>query len=137
MSTFPLKILTPEHQFFDEEVEALIIDTTDGELTILSGHAAISVPLVIGCLHIKQGGAWRQAFQAGGFMEVDERGAHVFVQACEWPENIDARRAQEAEQRALERIRQRRSMEEYQWSKTSLARAMARLRVTNTKINLD
>lgn len=137
MNTFRLHILTPERQFFDEQVEALTIDTTDGELTVLAGHAAISVPLTIGSLYIKQEGKWRQAFQAGGFLEVDENGAHVFVQVCEWPEDIDARRAEEAERRATERIRQRRSLEEYQWSKTSLARAMGRLRVINSRINLD
>jgi len=136
MKPFPLEILTPEKQFFSDEVEALIITTTDGELTILHGHAAISVPLVLGKIQLKQGSQWRDAFQSEGFLEVDEGGAHVFVQACEWPEDIDARRAEDAAHRAIERLRQQRSQNEYQWSRTSLARAMARLRVIQNRVNL-
>nr|MDD6335079.1 ATP synthase F1 subunit epsilon [bacterium] len=137
MATFPLEILTPEHQFFAEEVEALTISTTDGELTILKGHAPIIAPLMVGTIKIKQNGTWREAFQSEGFLEVNAQGAHLFVQACEWPEDIDVHRAEAAERRARERMRQQRSLQEYKWSQIALTRAMMRLRITNHKINLD
>lgn len=137
MSAYPLIILTPERQFFSGDVEALTVTTTDGELTVLKDHAPISAPLVVGSIQIKQDGQWRQAFQSEGFLEVDETGVHVFVQACEWPEEIDAKRAEEAEARARERLRQQRSRMEYQGSRIAMARAMTRLRITGSKVNLD
>lgn len=138
MSTpFHLEILTPEHQFFSDDVEALTISTLDGEMTILKDHAPITAPLLVGSIKIKQNDEWREAFQSEGFLEVTAEGAHLFVQACEWPENIDVRRAEAAERRAREQLRQQRSMQEYRRFQISLARAMVRLRITHTKINLD
>ncbi len=43
-------------------------------------------------------------------MEVLPEGVVMFVQACEWPEDIDVRRAEEAKHRAEERIRQQQSI---------------------------
>ncbi len=136
-ATFPLEILTPEHLFFSEEAEALTINTCDGELTILKGHAPITAPLLVGKIRIKQNGTWREAFQSEGFMEVNAQGVHLFAQACEWPENIDVRRAEAAERRARERMRQQRSLQEYHWTQVALARAMTRLRISHQKLNLD
>lgn len=132
-AVFPLEILTPEHQFFNGGVEALTVTSLDGELTILAGHAPITVPLTVGKIKLKQDGQWREAFQSEGFLEAGPWGAQLFVQACEWPENIDARRAEAARRRAEEALRQKTSMEEYHASQIALARAMARLRMSNRK----
>ncbi|NCB30217.1 MAG: ATP synthase F1 subunit epsilon [Clostridia bacterium] len=130
-ATFPLEILTPEHQFFTGEVEALTVTSVDGELTVLKGHAPITAPLAVGKIKIKQADQWREAFQSEGFLEAGPWGAKLFVQACEWPENIDTRRAEAARKRAEERLRQKRSMQEYRSSQIALSRAMARLRMSS------
>ncbi|MDR0840365.1 MAG: ATP synthase F1 subunit epsilon [Christensenellaceae bacterium] len=127
---FPLEILTPEYQFFAGEVEALTITGVEGELTVLCGHTPMIAPLTVGTIQIKQDGAWRAAFQSEGFLEVDSEGAHLFVQACEWPETIDVRRAEESRRKAQEKLRQSQNMIEYHASQMSLARAMMRLRIT-------
>ena len=49
------------------------------------------------------------------------------------PEEIDVRRAEEAKQRAEERLRQKQSIHEYYHSRAALARAMARLKATSGK----
>ena len=54
----------------------------------------------------------------------------LLVDTAELPEEIDVKRAQQAKERAEERLRQRESMKEYYYSKAALARAMARLKVT-------
>jgi len=56
----------------------------------------------------------------------------IFTQACEWPEDIDRRRAEQAAQREQERLRQQRSIREQKASQIALSRAMARLRVTKS-----
>ena len=129
--TFELSIMTPERQFFSGQVEALTGTGIDGQMTVLAGHAPMVVSLDIGEISIKQDGTWRQAVNTEGFMEVLGDSVVMFVQACEWPEDIDVRRAEEAKHRAEERIRQRQSILESQTSKIALARAMVRLRATH------
>ena len=129
--TFELSIMTPERQFFSGQVEALTVTGIDGQMTVLAGHAPMAVSLDIGEISIKQDGTWRQAVNTEGFMEVLGDSVVMFVQACEWPEDIDVRRAEEAKHRAEERIRQRQSILESQTSKIALARAMVRLRATH------
>ena len=131
--TFFLEILTPEKMFLSGQAEAITVTTTDGEFTILAGHIPITMPLGVGSVRIKQDGEWHEAFQSEGFIEFDDNEAHVFLQACEWPRDIDEQRAEQAERRIRERMRQQRSMVEYQWNKAALARAMERLRITNRR----
>ena len=98
--TFELSIMTPERQFFSGQVEALTVTGIDGQMTVLAGHAPMVVSLDIGEISIKQDGTWRQAVNTEGFMEVLGDSVVMFVQACEWPEDIDVRRAEEAKHRA-------------------------------------
>ena len=126
--TFELSIMTPERQFFSGQVEALTITGIDGKMTVLAGHAPMVASLAVGEISIKQDGVWREAVNSEGFMEVLQDSVVVFVQACEWPEDLDMRRAEEAKHRAEERIRQRQSIWENKSSKIALARAMVRLR---------
>ena len=134
---YHLEILTPERQFYIGDVEAIMFEAPDGQVSILADHAPFVAPIVVGTLRIREDDEWRDAFCSEGFIEVYHGNVVVFVQACEWPENIDVRRAEAAERRAREQLRQQRSMQEYRRFQISLARAMVRLRITHTKINLD
>jgi F-type H+-transporting ATPase subunit epsilon len=131
---FELNIFTPERLFFSERVEALTVALPDGGATFLAGHIPFVAPVEVSTTRIKKAdGEWVEAFSSEGFCEVRRDGVKLFVQTCEWPDEIDARRAEEALRRAEEGIRQRRSISEYQKSKIDLARAMERLRVTRLK----
>jgi F-type H+-transporting ATPase subunit epsilon len=129
MSAFHLEILTPDHSFFSGDAEALTITCADGEKTVLRGHAPMITPLSAGILMIKLSGEWRSAFQSEGFLETDGEGTRVFLQSCEWAEDIDSARAERAAAIAREQIRQRQSIAEYHNAQMTLARAMARLKI--------
>ena len=124
---FNLKILTPEREFFDGDVEAVSADAPDGNVMVLADHAPFIMPVSIGTISIKRDDKWESSINSEGFMEVRRDGVVIFVQSCEHPEEIDARRAEEARKRAIEHMRQKQSMTEYKQSKVALARAMARL----------
>lgn len=129
---FNLKILTPEREFFDGNVEALTIGAPDGKVTILADHAPFIMPVVVGTILTKRDGQWEEAVNSEGFMEVHHEGVLVFVQTCERSDEIDAGRAEEARRRAEEVLRQKQSISEYKQSEIALARAMARLKITKT-----
>ena len=128
---FNLKILTPEREFFDGDVEAVTLTAPDGLVTILADHTPFIMPVYSGSIRIKKDGVWEESVNTEGFMEVNRHGVMAFVQACEHPDEIDMRRAEEARRRAEEHLRQKQSMSEYKQSKLALARAMARLRIAN------
>ena len=127
---FNLKIFTPEREFFDGDVEAVSAFAPDGNVMILADHTPFVMPVSIGTICIKQNGIWDRSVNSEGFLEVHHEGVLIFVQACEHPEEIDARRAEDAKRRAEEHLRQKQSMSEYKQSKIALAKAMARLKIT-------
>jgi len=135
--SFYLKIITPERKFFQGDVETVTVQGIDGELGILKGHAPMVACLEIGLIRIKQNGEWKEAAASEGFLEVRPDRTISLAQAVEWPEEIDINRALAAKERAEERLRQQRSMREYIQSKTSLARALVRLRVTKKSLRID
>jgi len=130
---FNLKILTPEREFFDGDVEAVTASAPDGKVTVLAEHTPFIMPVDIGNIKIKRDGVWEESVNSEGFMEVHHEGVLIFVQTCEHPDEVDERRDDEARRRAEENLRQKQSMSEYRQSKLALARAMARLRVTKEK----
>jgi len=127
---FNVKILTPEREYFDGEVEAVTVSAPDGSVTVLADHAPFIMPVVVGTIKMKIDGEWEESINTEGFMEVRHHGTLIYVQACENPEEIDIRRAEEAKTRASEHLRQKQSMSEYKQSQLALARAMARLKIT-------
>lgn len=129
MGTFRLEVLTPEKRFFEGDVDMVIVRSVDGDLGILRGHMPMVAPIGIGSLRILTGGQWREAFISGGFMEVKPESTLILSDAVEWPEEIDIKRAEAAKERALERLRQKRSREEYIRSQVALARALNRLKI--------
>ncbi|MDR0838927.1 MAG: ATP synthase F1 subunit epsilon [Oscillospiraceae bacterium] len=131
---FELNIFTPERLFFSDKVEALYVTLPDGSATFMADHTPLISPVEVSTTRIKKAdGTWVEAFSSEGFVDVRRNGVMMFVQTCEWPDEIDARRAEEALLRAEEQLRQKRSMAEYQRSKIDLSRAVERLRVTRLK----
>lgn len=131
-AVFKLEIITPERQFLDTSAQALTADCLDGEITVLAGHIPMVAALKVGNLKILVDGVWRTAFHSEGFIDVRPDEVLVFSQACEWPDEIDAVRAAEAENRIKEKLRQKQSLREYHHNRMSLARAMARLKISGT-----
>jgi len=131
MSTFRLEVLTPEHRFFSDEVQAVTVDCPDGQMTIYRDHEPVIAVLAIGMMRIKLlDGTWKNAVNTEGFIEVKRDAVTVYVQACEWPEDIDVNRANAAKERAERRLHEQKSRLQYHHFQISLSRAMARLRVS-------
>ncbi len=136
--TFSFDILTPERRFFSGQIQALTFTADDGEWTILKNHAPMIVVLRPGVVKIKQNNQWREAVNSEGYMEVAPHGTVLFAQTCEWPEDIDPKRAERSKREAEEALRQSHSQAEFRSNQIMLARAMARLRNThNKRFNLD
>lgn len=135
MNGFLLEIITPEKQFFKGEAEQVICETENGSLGVLRGHETMVAALEIGEIRIKIDGEWKNAFISEGFMEVRRDEVVIFSQCCQWPEEIDEARAEEARQRVLDNLEHAESLKEHRHNEISLARAMARLSVRGRDIS--
>jgi F-type H+-transporting ATPase subunit epsilon len=67
-----------------------------------------------------------KAFTSVGILEVKENKLKILCDACEWPEEIDIRRAEEARDRAKKRLTNRDGID-VQRAELALARALARI----------
>jgi len=126
-NTFQLDIVASDHPFFSGECEMLVFRSADGEHGILPGHETMVCALDSCVLRYKIDGEWIYAATGMGIVEVTGEKVVVISDTIERPEDIDKHRAEEAKQRAEERLKQRQSMEEYARSKAALNRAMSRL----------
>lgn len=132
-STFELEIVTPERKFFAGPVEMVILKTPQGEMGILKDHMPMVIVVAIGPIKIKKDGEWLEAVLTEGFMEIKQDKTVILTDTAEWPSEIDHNRAKAAKERAEERIHRQLSRQEYLQSQAALARALARLKVSNIK----
>lgn len=131
MSTFRLKIIASDREFFNGPVEKLTIPVIDGEMGIMAHHENMVISTEIGELRFtREDGVTEHAVVGYGFTQIMNNRVLVLVDSAEHPEEIDIKRAKEAEERAKENLRQKQSIREYNHSQASLARAMSRLRAT-------
>ncbi len=128
-----LEIVTAERAIFDGDVEAVIAPGSEGELGVLPHHAAVMTVLQSGELRYRVDGQDTYLAVSGGFMDI--RGDHVVVlaDAAEHIETIDEARADEAMQRARERIAARTEDVDLERALSSLRRAQVRISVTRRR----
>lgn len=133
-NTFFLEIIASDRTFFKGDCEMLIFPGLDGEFGILANHEPMVTCLVAGELRFKVDGEWRYAAVSEGFAEVMPKTVIVLTDTIELSEEIDAKRAEEAKEKAMEKLHQQQGLKEYYYTQASLKRAMNRLKVKNKHI---
>lgn len=132
MDTFTLKIIASNRVFYDAPCRMLVLPATDGEMGIMAHHENMAMAIEEGEMRVTSAeGRVITAFVGNGFLEFVDNTAILLCVSAELPEEIDARRAEEAKLRAEEELRQKQSLREYHHSQANLARAMERLKVKN------
>lgn len=101
---FRVQVITPDRIFYDGEAELVELTTIEGEMGVLKGHIPLTAILVPGVLKMKEAEGVRKAALHDGFVEIFQDHMTILAEACEWPEEIDVKRAEEAKQRAEQRL---------------------------------
>ena len=122
-----LEIITAERQVYSDEVDMVIAPGFDGQLGILPMHAPLMTMLKPGELTVRKDGENMYVAVSGGFMEVLGNKVSVLADACERSDEIDEQRAEQAVQRAQERLANRGSDMELERAVSALRRAQARV----------
>jgi F-type H+-transporting ATPase subunit epsilon len=131
--TFRLIILTPDKDFFEDEVTEVIVKTPEGEIGILAEHMPIIAVVIESILKVEKDGQWHNAAVGQGFLDSTSDVVELFVDSAEWAEDIDVLRSEAALHRAEERLRGKLTHAEYLRTHTAVARATARIGATKSK----
>lgn len=134
MSTFPLKIVTPDGVSFDGEAERLIVRTIAGDIAILAGHANCVTPLGMGKAVIVQDGQRRTASCIGGILSMLDGKATLVPTTFEWADEIDVARANASLERAQKILDSKDASEtDLRLAEAKLKRALVRRSVASGK----
>ena len=102
---FKLQIVAPDRIFLDDEADMIELTTTEGQIGVLKDHIPLTAIIAPGILHIKKDGEEREAALHEGFLEILGDKVIILAESCEWPEEIDINRANEAKIRAERRLK--------------------------------
>ncbi len=104
MTSFTLEIATPERLLIREQVSEAQIPARTGELGVRPEHAPLIAELGTGVLTYLADGRRREMVVCGGVVEVLPDRTRVLADVAEHADEIDAKRAAEAQRRASERL---------------------------------
>ena len=90
---FKLTIVTPDREFYNEDVDMVEFNTTEGEIGIYKGHAPLTVIVSPGILRITQGDQTKSAALHAGFVQILQDEVTILAEVIEWPGEIDEERA--------------------------------------------
>ena len=100
MTSFPLKIVTPDGLIYDGNAEMIIVRTITGDMAFLARHINCVAPLGMGRATVIVDGQKRYAACIGGMITVVDGAVTLVPTTFEWADDIDAARAQASLDRA-------------------------------------
>jgi F-type H+-transporting ATPase subunit epsilon len=120
---FPFELVIPERLLFSGDVEAVILSSVEGEMTVLPNHAPVMAVLKPGLVTIDDGnGHAKRLYVRGGFADVRPDGLTVLAETAvpldelsadlidahirEAEEDVDDATTDEARRIAYERLTQ-------------------------------
>ena len=126
---FPLEVHTPYRLFLSEQVEAISLTLSDGEIAVYANHSPITAPIIPCLLKIKnKDGTWKIAYCSEGILEVGELKTILISDDVSWPEDIDYKRAKTAKEEAERTLAERMLKFETKAAADALQRANMRIR---------
>jgi len=90
MATFNFELVSPERILFSGEIISVIVPSTEGEMTVLAGHAPLVATLKAGIVFVQttdQNG--KEFFVNGGLVEVNQASTTILAEQGRFIEDVD------------------------------------------------
>ena len=127
MTSFHLRIVTPDGLIFDGQAEEVVVRTISGDIGILAGHIDCAAPLGMGRATVITGGQKRYAACIGGILSVVEGEVRLVPTTFEWEEQIDMERAERSAEKAQKILADKNTPEvDLRMAEARLKRALVR-----------
>ncbi len=123
-----LKVVSPERVLFQDDVQELVIDTKNGQITVLPHHLAMITVLRAGQALIRKDGQETPLVLSGGLLEVAENKVIVLADTAEHISELDLERAQRAVELAKKLLSEKKyDLSEYETLLANLEKHEARV----------
>ena len=133
MTSFPLKIVTPDGLIFSGEAEQLFVRTIHGDVGIMARHINYVAPLGMGQATVVTEGNRRTAACIGGMVSVIDGEVTLVPTTFEWAEDIDIPRAEASLKKAQKRLEDENASEsDLKLAEAKLRRALVRTSVAKS-----
>ena len=131
-TTFPVEILTPEGEVFNEEVEMVSTRTTAGSIGVLANHEPVLAILDPTELRLYRSESDVVRFAQGeGYLQVGNNRVLILVEEAHPPDDLDTSELQERLKRAEDELsRAEEDSEEHRLAERERRRLEAFLNVT-------
>lgn len=124
-----LTMITPEKEFYSGEISSLYTESNEGRFGILPNHVAMIATLKPTITTFTQAdGKERKAFTSTGILRVKQGEVEMLCNTCEWPEDIDVKRAESSKARAEERLTHKEGVD-VKRAENALLRSLMRVKV--------
>lgn len=130
------EIITPEKVVYNEEVEEIIVPTTQGEITILPRHLNLLTKVKAGEITVIKEKKTQVLAVTGGFIEVVNNKVTLLADYAVRSEDIDASKALEAQKRAehlMQQTKEKANQKDFAIAESELRKAILELKVVNKR----
>ena len=130
---FTLDIVTPNRVVYSGEVQSFSAPGVEGGFQVLRSHAPLLAAIAVGRVKLTDGAGVESSYAtSGGFVEVKDNKVILLAETAERSDEIDVKRAEEAKQRASERLRKMETVDEER-ARAALIRAVNRLKIAGSR----
>lgn len=126
---FLLEIITPKRQAFSEEVDMVVVPTTNGQVGVLTHHEPLFSSLTEGEIKITSGSKDYFFAIGGGFMEVGKDKVMILVSRAAHADELNESEIKKAQAAAKEAIANKATGEELASAQAMLRRSFIELKV--------
>lgn len=127
-----LTVVTPEKTVLEvDNIDAVFVNSVDGEVGILPRHVPLVTPLTNGVLRYEVGGKKQPVAVMSGLLQTNGQDVTVLSVSAEPVSEIDVARAKSAKERAEARLKAKEDGVDLDRAQAALARSLARLRATS------
>lgn len=131
-----LKIVSPERVMFDDDVNEVVVNTKQGQITVMPNHVPLVSILIAGDILIRKEEGSQEGTEgvgdiplviSGGFIEVVKNQVVILADTAEHVKELDIDRAQKAIELAEKLLQEKKfDVKEYESLRLSLAKHQAR-----------
>ncbi|MGL4357633.1 MAG: F0F1 ATP synthase subunit epsilon [Cetobacterium sp.] len=103
-NSFKLELVTPLHKVLSEEVNFVMLRTTEGDMGILPNHSPFVAGLATGEMKVRNNGQEKFYYVSGGFVEISNNVVTILADEAMDVKDIDLEAARKEAQIAKEKL---------------------------------
>jgi F-type H+-transporting ATPase subunit epsilon len=127
--SFKVVIVTPDHTAFEGDAMSATIPGAAGYIGVWANHAPLVAAVTPGLVSLKidEAGSEKYLSVGAGFVEISDNVVNLMTDTCEMGEEIDVVRAEEALERARQRLVSMERDLDRERARLAVSRAQARI----------